>query len=338
MDAFHLHAAPGERRALLANTIATVSPPPAAPPPFPSSPLTNLAYEDYQPGLGLLLVIALCGLVCLAACALCRLRRRRESGRCCECSHSLVCECSLLCTSHRRLSRWWTRGRTELSAVVGASEDAAGGPVPGGSLRSLAGPRGHHAAGLPLTYQSGEISGGPNLPSQRAQVAGALETAETAEMAELGSSSSDLERELDSDAAARVHSRTQLRQQLRALPPLGALEQREPHGRHVHAAELGALGALGALGGAPGPGGGEPPELSPRAEAGAVGPLHQRLPEAREVIPREQALRTAIASDELRGGGPTPEELLPVEPPWHAGRRAGRSEEGLACGRRTRVL
>ena len=183
MDAFHLHTAPGERRALLANTIATVSPPPAAPPPFPSSPLTNLAYEDYQPGLGLLLVIALCGLVCLAACALCRLRRRRESGRCCECSHSLVCECSLLCTSHRRLSRWWTRGRTELSAVVGASEDAAGGPVPGGSLRSLAGPRGHHAAGLPLQRTfSGEISGGPNLPSQRAQVAGALETAETAEM------------------------------------------------------------------------------------------------------------------------------------------------------------
>ena len=93
-----------ERRALLAKTIATVSPPPAAPPPFPSSPLMDLAYENYQPGFGLLLVIALCGLVCLAACALCRLRRRREEscsrGRCSECCHGL------LCTSHRRLSRW----------------------------------------------------------------------------------------------------------------------------------------------------------------------------------------------------------------------------------------
>ena len=94
-----------QRRALLAKTIATVSPPPAAPPPFPSSPLMDLAYENYQPGFGLLLVIALCGLVCLAACALCRLRRRREEscsrGRCSECCHGL------LCTSHRRLSRWW---------------------------------------------------------------------------------------------------------------------------------------------------------------------------------------------------------------------------------------
>jgi len=97
--------AASERRALLAKTIATVSPPPAAPPPFPSSPLMDLAYENYQPGFGLLLVIALCGLVCLAACALCRLRRRREEscsrGRCSECCHGL------LCTSHRRLSRWW---------------------------------------------------------------------------------------------------------------------------------------------------------------------------------------------------------------------------------------
>mgnify|MGYP001170860487 CR=1 FL=1 len=328
MDAFRLHTA-AERRVLLAKTIATVSPPPAAPPPFPSSPLTNVPYEDYQPGLGLLLVISLCGLVLLAACALCRLRssscrrRREDQERCCD---SLI---FTFCTSHRRLSRWWTRGSTELSAVVGESEDATGGRAPGGS-------RGH-----PLQRTlSGEISDGPNLPSQRAQVAGA---SEMAEMAELGSSSSDPEHELDSDAAAitraaRVQSR--LREQLRALPPLGALEQREPHGRHVHVHAAG-LGALGALGGAPGPGGDEPQQSAPRSQAAGaldpcLDPVHPRLPEAREPVvptPRERALRTAVAAarpDELRGG-PAPEELLPVEPPWHAG--AGRSEDP-AWGRR----
>ena len=290
-------------RLLVAKTIATVSPPPAPPPPLPKSPLTNLAFEDYQPGLGLLLVIALCGLVCLAGCALCRLRRRREEH----------CDIELL--------RWWTRGG-ELSTVAGppGSEEGEGGPDAGGSLRTLSGPRGNDA-GQPLQRT---LSGGPNLPSQRAQVVGA------SEMAGLGSSSSELEHELDADLAARLRSTAQLR----TLPPLGALE---PHGRHVHAAELSALGA-GALG-ATELGGGAP-ELTPRGEAGALPPpSERRQPEAnprealpREAVPREQSLRTAVAPDELRRVGVTPEELLPAEPPWHAG--TGRSEDfGWGGGR-----
>lgn len=140
----------------------TRSPPPTLPPPPPGLPWASEA--DYQPGLGLLLVLSGCCAVCLAGCALCRLHRqqRRDEHRG---AGALCCECAVLF------------GSGEAHATEATAHNLS---VWAGRARAVADSDG-----------DGRGARRPNLPAQRVQVAGA-------------SGMDELEMAVDSDIAARL--------------------------------------------------------------------------------------------------------------------------------------